>query len=188
MRSFIRLYPRAIKQGRVAGRRSRCDGPGCDGPGKVILGRPGAEPETDGVRGSRGTSRTRSGPGPCPNLPQRPQSSRGAQEESLIFRAFLRGRSRPGAPLWQIWTRPPPRIIPGATPAPSHARSSPTPRRPRPLSRQSCEVRLNEPFSSGESSSGVLRGDAGRSRRSLSPARTVRCELSSLKSTSARTM
>ena len=26
----------------------------------------------------------------------------------MIFRAFLRGRSRPGAPLWQIWTRPRP--------------------------------------------------------------------------------
>ena len=63
------------------------------------------EPETGGARGSRGTSRTRSEPGPCPNLPQRPQSSRGAQEESLMFRGFLRDLSRPGAPLWQIWTR-----------------------------------------------------------------------------------
>ena len=44
----------------------------------------------------------------CPNLPQRPRSGRGAREESLIFRAFLRGRSRPGGPLWQIWTRPHP--------------------------------------------------------------------------------
>ena len=65
-----------------------------------------AELATDGARGSRGTSRTRSEPGPCPNLPQRPGSSRGAQEESLIFRGFLRDLSRPGAPLWQIWTRP----------------------------------------------------------------------------------
>ena len=119
-------------------------------------------------------------PADCPNLPQRPRSSRDAREESLIFRAFLRGRSRPGAPLWQIWTRPPPRIIPGAPPAPSHARSSPTPRRPRPLSRQSCEVRLNEPFSSGESSSGVLRGDAGRSRRSSSPAHAMRAQLAEI--------
>ena len=122
---------------------------------------------------------TRGGTG-CPNLPQRPGSSRNARRESLIFRAFVHGRSRPGAPLWQIWTRPPPRIIPGATPAPSHARSSPTPRRPRPLSRQSCEVRLNEPFSSGESSSGVLRGDAGRSRRSSSPARAMRAQLAEI--------
>ena len=44
----------------------------------------------------------------CPNLPQRPGSSRSAREEPLIFRAFLRGRSRPGAPLWQIRTRPHP--------------------------------------------------------------------------------
>ena len=47
-----------------------------------------------GARGSAG----------CQNLPQRPRSGRGAREESLIFRAFLRGRSRPGGPLWQIWT------------------------------------------------------------------------------------
>ena len=44
----------------------------------------------------------------CPNLPQRPRPGRGAREESLIFRAFLRGRSRLGVPLWQIWTRPRP--------------------------------------------------------------------------------
>ena len=44
----------------------------------------------------------------CPNLPQRPRSSRSAREETLIFRPSSRGRSRPGAPLWQIWTRPRP--------------------------------------------------------------------------------
>ena len=44
----------------------------------------------------------------CPNLPQRPRSSRSAREETLIFRPFLHRRSRPGAPLWQIWTRPHP--------------------------------------------------------------------------------
>ena len=44
----------------------------------------------------------------CPNLPQRPRSSRSAREETLIFRAFLRGRYRREAPLWQIWTRPRP--------------------------------------------------------------------------------
>ena len=32
----------------------------------------------------------------------------GAREETLIFRAFIRGRSRRRAPLWQIWTRPRP--------------------------------------------------------------------------------
>ena len=40
----------------------------------------------------------------CPNLLQRPESRRDAGGESLIFRASSRGRSRPGAPLWQIWT------------------------------------------------------------------------------------
>ena len=44
----------------------------------------------------------------CPNLPQRPGSRRSTERVSLIFRAFIRGRSRPGAPLWQIWTRPRP--------------------------------------------------------------------------------
>ena len=40
----------------------------------------------------------------CPNLLQRPGSSRGAGGGSLIFRASSRGRSRSGAPLQQIWT------------------------------------------------------------------------------------
>jgi len=41
----------------------------------------------------------------CPNLPQRPRSRRDTRRETLIFCAFDRGRSRPRAPLWQIWTR-----------------------------------------------------------------------------------
>ena len=44
----------------------------------------------------------------CPNLLQRPGSSRGSREEPLIFRAFIRHFSRPGTPLQQIWTRPRP--------------------------------------------------------------------------------
>ena len=44
------------------------------------------------------------GPGRCPNLLQRPGSSRSAGRETLIFRASSRGRSRRGAPLQQIWT------------------------------------------------------------------------------------
>ena len=44
----------------------------------------------------------------CPNLPQRPRSNRSAREETLIFRASAHRRSRPGAPLWQIWTHPAP--------------------------------------------------------------------------------
>jgi len=50
------------------------------------------------LRGARG------GTG-CPNLPQRPGSRWKSGRESLIFRTFIRGQSRPGAPLWQIWTR-----------------------------------------------------------------------------------
>ena len=59
----------------------------------------------------------------CPNLPQRPGSSRNAGRESLIFRGFIRGRSRLGAPLWQIWTRPRP-----GSPQESHQHHSDDPR------------------------------------------------------------
>ena len=44
----------------------------------------------------------------CPNLLQRPGSSRSTGGESLIFRASSHRRSRPGAPLQQIWTSPRP--------------------------------------------------------------------------------
>ena len=44
----------------------------------------------------------------CQNLPQRPRPSRSAPEETLIFRASARRRSRRRAPLWQIRTRPHP--------------------------------------------------------------------------------
>ena len=54
----------------------------------------------------------------CPNLLQRPGSRRSVREETLVFRAFSRGRSRPGAPLQQIWTRPRLKTVPGAPPAP----------------------------------------------------------------------
>ena len=56
------------------------------------------------IRPAAASPRGRGGAG-CPNLLQRPRSSRSAGGESLIFRAFLRGRSRPGAPLQQIRTR-----------------------------------------------------------------------------------
>ena len=62
---------------------------------------PAADRPTDAFPG-------RSAPAGCPNLPQRPRSDRSARGGSLIFRAFLRGRSRSGVPLWQIWTRPRP--------------------------------------------------------------------------------
>ena len=67
----------------------------------------------------------------CPNLPQRPGSSRNARRESLIFCAFVHGRSRPGAPLWQILT-----LLHSGSSQESHqhrqsrARPSPSPRRP----------------------------------------------------------
>ena len=55
----------------------------------------------------------------CPNLLQRPGSSRSAGRETLIFRAFVRGLSRSGAPLQQIWTRP--RPGPSQEPHPHHS-------------------------------------------------------------------
>ena len=61
-----------------------------------------------GRRPARGTPPGARGGAGCPNLLQRPGSSRGAREETLIFRTFFRGRSRPGTPLQQIWTRPVP--------------------------------------------------------------------------------
>ena len=63
--------------------------------------RRGRRPTNSGPPGARG------GAG-CPNLLQRPRSGRSAGEESLVFRAFIRGRSCRGAPLWQIWTHPRP--------------------------------------------------------------------------------
>ena len=73
---------------------------------------------------SRRPSRARGG-AVCPNLLQRPGSSRGAGGESLIFRASSRGRSGRGAPLQQIRTRP--RPGPPQEPHPHHL----APARPR---------------------------------------------------------
>ena len=81
--------------------------PGCPLWSSPGLGRPSQRPVPATDRPVAPFPGVRSDAG-CPNLPQRPGSSRSAREESLIFRAFLRGRSRPGAPLWQIWTRPRP--------------------------------------------------------------------------------
>ena len=102
-------------------------GPGGGGPRFLASpkhpGRPTSpmHPIGTGVRGTRSIYR-RVG---CPNLPQRPRSSRSAGEESLIFRASSHGRSRSGAPLWQIWTRP--RPGPSREPHPHH----PAPAHPR---------------------------------------------------------
>ena len=58
----------------------------------------------ESVRGVRCGRRPARGGAGCPNLLQRPGSSRGAGGGSLVFRASSRGRSRSGAPLQQIWT------------------------------------------------------------------------------------
>ena len=97
----------------------------------------------------------------CQNLPQRPRSRRSAREESLIFRAFLRDRSRRGAPLWQIWTRP----RPGPPQEPHQHHHAPA--------HPSC------------------RADSDLRTRTHGPpflARKAQCELSSTKSISARMM
>ena len=64
----------------------------------------------------------------CQNLPQRPRPSRSAPEETLIFRASARRRSRRRAPLWQIRTRP----RPGSPqePHPPHHSNAPQQRTP----------------------------------------------------------
>ena len=54
-----------------------------------------ARPPPAGARGGAG----------CPNLLQRPGSSRSVEKETLIFRASSRRRFRRGAPLQQIRTR-----------------------------------------------------------------------------------
>ena len=61
----------------------------------------------------------------CPNLLQRPRSSRDARGESLIFHASSRRRSRSGTPLQQIRTRPRPEPpqAPHPRPSPPHHRS-----------------------------------------------------------------
>ena len=73
---------------------------------EVHVSAPGA-PAVVSVRPAAPLPGIRGGTG-CPNLLQRPGSSRGAGGESLIFRASSRGRSGRGAPLQQIRTRPRP--------------------------------------------------------------------------------
>ena len=110
--------------------------------------------------GNRPPHRAR-GVASCPNLPQRPGSSRNTGRESLIFRAFLRDRSRRGAPLWQIWTRP----RPGPPQEPHQHHHAPA----HPSCRADSDLRT-------------------RTHGPPFPARKAQCELSSTKSTSARTM
>ena len=63
-------------------------------PGRVRLADRGA-----------GNPRGACGGAVCPNLLQRPESSRNARGGSLIFCDFLHCRSCRGGPLQQIWTR-----------------------------------------------------------------------------------
>ena len=81
----------------------------------------------------------------CPNLLQRPRSRRNAGRETLIFRASSRRRSRPGAPLQQIRTRP----RPGSPqephphhPAPAHPRHHADPGRSGEFSGEKVPLRL----------------------------------------------
>ena len=81
----------------------------------------------------------------CPNLPQRPRSTRSAGRESLIFRASSRRRFRRGAPLWQIWTRP--RSGPSQEPHAHHSASIPPtpPRRSLPMGRRAPKTHSTAP-------------------------------------------
>ena len=65
---------------------------------------PGAEARAQAAAARTGAR----GGAVCPNLLQRPGPSRSTGRETLIFRASPRRRSRPGAPLQQIRTRPRP--------------------------------------------------------------------------------
>ena len=89
----------AVRRG-TPGAATREDEPLVD----VLVGPPGRSGCRRGRRPARGAPPgARSGAG-CPNLLQRPGSSRSAGRETLIFRASSRGRSRRGAPLQQIRT------------------------------------------------------------------------------------
>ena len=127
----------ATRQARGGGAvpdRVRSSGAGGRGPRILISsehpGRPTSpmRPIGAGARGARSIYR-RVG---CPNLLQRPGSGRSAGRESLIFRAFILGRSGRGAPLQQIWTRPAPdRPRSPTRTTPHRARPSPPPQRRR---------------------------------------------------------
>ena len=99
---------------RTSGRRRRPEGSGGSAP------RPEGSPGCSSRPPPNRPPPPARGPGGagCPNLLQRPGSRRSVREETLVFRASSRGRSRPGAPLQQIWTRPRLKTVPGAPPAP----------------------------------------------------------------------
>ncbi len=126
----------------------------------------------------------------CPNLLQRPGSSRGTRREPLIFRASACGRSRSGAPLQQIRTRPrpdspqeshPPRHghtmskgdPPGRIPAASPRRALGTrPEDLRLLRPSPSTTLLHPPLYEKKERSGGRRDVAERKRRSRRPGAT----------------
>ncbi len=112
-RGWVRPPGSVRAPGSFPDRRSRRP----DGPGGVVQA--GAGPAARPVDALPG----RPAAAVCPNLPQRPGSSRNAGRESLIFRASPHGRSRRGAPLWQIWTHPSP-----GSPQESHQHHADAPR------------------------------------------------------------
>ena len=107
-----RLCARRVGAGRPGGRvgpgvgSARGSGraprpPSARGPAQAG---PGAEARAQAAAARTGAR----GGAVCPNLLQRPGPGRSTRRETLIFRASPRRRSRPGAPLQQIRTRPRP--------------------------------------------------------------------------------
>ena len=82
------------------------DGWNCTFECEVHVSAPGGARR--GLHPARGSPPGARGGAVCPNLLQRPGSHRSAGGETLIFRGSSRRRSRPGAPLQQIRTRPRP--------------------------------------------------------------------------------
>ena len=179
--------PGRVRSGTVAG-RGRWSRPRLPDPRRIAPGSP-IRPTSlmrsigVGVRDARSIYR-RVG---CPNLLQRPGSGRSAGRESLIFRAFILGRSGRGTPLQQIWTRPAPgrpRSPTRTTPRPPAARGPtrlrvrPTPagrrrrrrgrgRRPDRAGCGSRSIRPSGRPSVRASAAGSRPGCAGRARRCL---------------------
>ena len=94
-----RLCARRVGSARGSGRAPRP--PSARGPAQAG---PGAEARAQAAAARTGAR----GGAVCPNLLQRPGPGRSTGRETLIFRASPRRRSRPGAPLQQIRTRPRP--------------------------------------------------------------------------------
>ncbi len=133
-----------------------------------VLGAGRAGPSAGAIAGTAVRAGARDGT-VCPNLLQRPRSRRNAGRETLIFRASSRRRSRPGAPLQQIRTRP----RPGSPqkphphhPAPAHPRQHADPGWSGEFSGEKVPLRLLE-------TGGVRRGAKSTRRPSFSSRRTA---------------